>query len=234
MQMAGKLAIVELQPSLRAEFAERIKAAWHKSREKILALGRTLIEAKQALPHGDFEDMLERDLPFSAEHARRFMRIAADPRLSNRAHAPVLPSTLRALGKLTKLNDEQFEASIATGRIHAEMTESDADDLVSQFYSAAPYAIERPPHRPNAPRYGQLRAPERSGATIVAELIYLLVQRRHAVALSQAELDDKVGWADGLCSKYEIPYDDDGRVPSLDALFDWCQALGCGLQLVVL
>jgi hypothetical protein len=114
--MAGKLAIVELQPSLRAEFAERIKAAWHKSREKILALGRTLIEAKQALPHGDFEDMLERDLPFSAEHARRFMRIAADPRLSNRAHAPVLPSTLRALGKLTKLNDEQFEASIATGQ----------------------------------------------------------------------------------------------------------------------
>lgn len=72
-------------------WAHQICAAWHASREKIIECGRLLIEAKASLPHGAFERMVERDLPFNPSTAQRLMKIARDPRLTNPAHVQHLP-----------------------------------------------------------------------------------------------------------------------------------------------
>jgi hypothetical protein len=43
----------------------RILAALQESVAAILKVGHLLIEAKKDLPHGEFQKMVERDLPFS-------------------------------------------------------------------------------------------------------------------------------------------------------------------------
>jgi N6-adenosine-specific RNA methylase IME4 len=109
----------------RAAWADRIAAAWQKSVEGVIEVGRLLTEAKAALDHGAFTEMIERDLPFKARTAQRLMAIAADERLSNPTHVSLLPPHWGTLYELTKLSNEQFEAKIASGAIHPEMERRD-------------------------------------------------------------------------------------------------------------
>lgn len=230
---------VEERPNLRAQFVERITAAWHKSREKIFALGNALIEAKRALVHGEFEAMLQKDLPFHPDHARRFMRIAADPRLSNPASTPVLPETVEAMDTLRRLNDEQFETAIARGAIHPGMTVRDSIALVNDL-TGGPKGVHRPGYAnitaPSAPggNMSSSSSPESVPARTYSELVWQLARRREMLGFSQLELDARVGWPEGMTSKLEIPHQPDGRVAGANNLSEWLSGLGVGLQIVPL
>jgi len=65
--MSGATA---LMPAGRAGWAERIGKAWGGALEAVLATGRALIEAKVALPHGEFIEMVKSDLPFDRTTVR--------------------------------------------------------------------------------------------------------------------------------------------------------------------
>ena len=97
----------------REQWAARIAGAWRKSVEAILEAGRLLIEAKAALPHGAFADMIESDLPFGARMAQMLMAIARNPRLVNAKHVSLLPPHVGTLYELTKLTEDEFEAKLA-------------------------------------------------------------------------------------------------------------------------
>lgn len=75
----------------------------------VLKLGRTLLAAKKALPHGTFLKMIDDDLPVTASTAQRLMAIAADRKLKKAAHAQYLPTAWPTLYELTKLPEETFE-----------------------------------------------------------------------------------------------------------------------------
>lgn len=64
-----------------------------------------------------------------------------------------------------------------------------------------------------------------SSAALVGHLVAALAERRRALGVRQRELDDKAGFADGLCEKYEAGV----RVPSVQALTWWADALGLKL-----
>lgn len=229
-------------PATRAQFVERIKAAWHKSRERILALGNALIEAKRALSPEDFAEMIASDLPFGADQARRFMRISADPRLSARETSHVLPGTVDAMDTLQRLTDEQFEAAIGSGAVHAKMTVKDARAIVSDFKAQtgfdapAPFAIGNVTklHRPGATKCGPPTSPAGASANTWPEMVWMLTQRRKSLGIPQLVLDERCGWSEGQTSKYEIPHADDGRFPGAEALCEWLQALKLGVALVPL
>ncbi|MCZ6638190.1 MAG: MT-A70 family methyltransferase [Alphaproteobacteria bacterium] len=110
----------------RAEWAERISTAWHGARAKFLEAGRNLIDAKKALAHGQFEAMVADDLPFTPSTARRLMIVAADGRLTDRAHGHVLPPAWRTLYELSKLDDSDFGRAISDGLITPDMTRQEA------------------------------------------------------------------------------------------------------------
>ncbi len=232
----GEAALkIEHEPNLRAQFAERITAAWHKSREKIIALGIALIEARQQLEYADFEAMIERDLPFGPDHARRIMRIAADPRLSCASKHTDLPQAIEAMDELRKLDDTQFEGAIASGTINPNMTVLDARAYVRSVKGSST-------HRPRHSEIAQPASPAGSMSTAGAqtltarsysEMVWLLVQRRMVLGLTQLDLDARIGWGDGMTSKLEIPHTQEGRVAGPGTLKDWLQALGVGLQVVV-
>src|SRR5207249_4942233 len=85
----AKKDVVRLATSVRTNksisnpWTGKICAAWQKSFEGLLECGQLLITAKTKLPHGEFQNMIEGDLPFGTRTAQMLMRIGADHRLSN-------------------------------------------------------------------------------------------------------------------------------------------------------
>lgn len=117
-------------------WAGRITSAVQKSAEAIFEVGRLLIEAKAALPHGEFEAMVENSLPFKASSAQRLMIVARDGRLANPAHVQLLPASWGTLYELTKLDDQQFAAGIERGVIRADMERKHVKQLTVSGYVA--------------------------------------------------------------------------------------------------
>ncbi len=124
-------AVATLITPERAKWADAINAAWQSTVAGIIETGRLLVEAKAspALPHGQFEAMVEADLSFGARTGQMLMRIAHDQRITNTKHVSYLPPYWGTLHALTKLEDEQFSNGITAKTIHPEMQRSDVARL---------------------------------------------------------------------------------------------------------
>jgi hypothetical protein len=88
-------------------------------------VGRTLNEAKAALPHGDFIPMIKRDLPFGKRTAQQFMQIARHPVLANAHNCALLPSSRSALAELARIPEEELVDAIERGDIRPDMVARD-------------------------------------------------------------------------------------------------------------
>lgn len=74
---------------------------------------------------------------------------------------------------------------------------------------------------------GAIRAPEPSLFAFEERLIDQFRKRRQLLGLTQTQLQEKIGVADNLISKWEVGM----RKPSGFLLFCWADALGCELKL---
>ncbi len=108
----------------------RIREAYGQTVEAVFQVGRELLQAKQALPHGEFQKMVERELPFNSDTARRYMAIVSAKHFQNRPIGTVLPSSWRTLWELQRLDQATFDAAVSAGKIHPEMTRADAEALL--------------------------------------------------------------------------------------------------------
>ena len=59
-----------------AEYTAEIGKLWQHARVSFVLIGRYLNEAKVGLPHGEFERMVQRELPFSKSQAFQFRAVA--------------------------------------------------------------------------------------------------------------------------------------------------------------
>ena len=114
----------------RKQFAAKITGHFNDAKKSIMAAGAALNLAKDKLDHGEFEAMIEKDLPFRPRHARTLMAIAADPWLSKRQHAAVLPLSTRAMSALVRLPDAAKEKALKSGVITPDTTEGDVKRLI--------------------------------------------------------------------------------------------------------
>jgi hypothetical protein len=128
------------KPRTCVQWAARIKAMHKQTVHAFLKLGRTLLAAKKALPHGEFLKMIEHDLPFTASTAQRLMKIADDLKLANAARVRLLPAAWGTLYELTKVPEKPFAQAITSGAVHPAMTRQDAIRLVTVS------AADKPPH----------------------------------------------------------------------------------------
>lgn len=122
--LAAREALATLHPppgAPAAAWAARITACWRASVEGILEVGRLITAAKLVLPEGQFESMIEAELPFTARTAQRLMAIAADERLGDPTHVSLLPPAWGTLYELTKLTDEQFAEAVSDGKIRPDV-----------------------------------------------------------------------------------------------------------------
>jgi N6-adenosine-specific RNA methylase IME4 len=116
-------AVVE--PRTAAEFAAKITTCCIRGVEAIIEMGRLLISAKVILPHGEFEAMVENDLPFGPRSARMLMAIGTDQRLQIGTTGSVLPPSWRTIYEITRLDDVTLKARIADGTISPDMVRQD-------------------------------------------------------------------------------------------------------------
>ncbi len=116
-------------------WAARITESYRRSVAALIKVGKELTEAKAALQkHGDewlrmFRDhprAVKRPLPFDQTTARRWMKIARNPILSNPAHAPVLPYRWTTLYELDKLPQPVLQALVDGKEISPGMERADA------------------------------------------------------------------------------------------------------------
>jgi phage N-6-adenine-methyltransferase len=122
--IAAAEASAEVISPARDRWALRISEAWQKSVIAIITTGQLLIEAKAALPHGEWQAMIESsDLPFSdIRTVERLMAIARNRNIVNPAHCAALPPSWYTLYKLSLLSDVEFERGIVSGLIRPDMT----------------------------------------------------------------------------------------------------------------
>jgi predicted RNA methylase len=155
----ARSALAALQPPPGSDqhvWAARITACWRASVEAILEVGRLLAAAKESLPHGQFGEMIEAELPFSPRTAERLIAIGGDPRLSNPTHVSHLPASWGTLYELTKLPDEEFARRIADGTIKPDMMRRDLveprrpvdEEPGPSSAPAEPFTIEHDPDEP--------------------------------------------------------------------------------------
>jgi hypothetical protein len=69
------LETVERTLASRTEFTSAIEQAWAGATRRYILIGRYLIQAKVALPHGEYEAMLESDLPFNRSTAFKLRKV---------------------------------------------------------------------------------------------------------------------------------------------------------------
>jgi hypothetical protein len=108
--------------SKRADYAERILAAYGKAVDAFFETGQLLIEGKADLEHGEFLDMVTRDLPFSISTAERLMKIATDQRLAVQERNQ-LPARWTLLHAMSQLDDDEF----AQLNVSPDMTSKDVE-----------------------------------------------------------------------------------------------------------
>ncbi len=116
----------------RKKWAVEIRTAWQKTVEGIFEVGRLLIEAKEEISHGLFEEMIREDLPFSPRAARMLMSIPKNDNLVNRKHASVLPPSWDTLYELSKQDDGTFSLMLDKGVIHPEMKRGDVKNFLKE------------------------------------------------------------------------------------------------------
>ena len=107
-------------------WADKINAAWRNTALMVAReVGAILLQAKQAVPHGDFERMVKDELDFTPQTARKLMAVAADQRLLNRAPERELPDHWTTYYELTKLSDDELDKAFKSGVIRADMRRAD-------------------------------------------------------------------------------------------------------------
>jgi hypothetical protein len=107
-------------PTTRPEFVAEISRLWNEAHDKFLAIGRYLIQAKQALPHGDYQPMIQRDLPFTPATAR--MIVTATQAIdSGRLPVDRVPHCYSTVYLLTTLSDEERTAAEQQGLIRPDV-----------------------------------------------------------------------------------------------------------------
>jgi hypothetical protein len=127
----------------RSGWAKQICERWSEQVPGILATGRLLCEAKASLPHGDFEAMVEADLPFNARAAQKLMAIASNPVLSKASHGTHLPPAWTTLYELSRVPEKRLAAAIESGKVTPATQRSEA----KAFLPASTKATPAPPRR---------------------------------------------------------------------------------------
>lgn len=135
----------------RKDYAAAIEQAWQRSLNGFVQIGRYLREAKDRLKHGEYEAMIEQDLPFSPSVGRR-LRQAADLVDSGQVPQEALPNAYSIVADIATLSDDERAAALDQGIIRPDMTRQDLQEF--KRAARAPEAPAEPAERRDALQRG--------------------------------------------------------------------------------
>ena len=131
VQHDGRIEIVETtrrELSSRAEFVDAIGRAWEGAQKRFLLIGRYLVQAKAKLSHGDYLDMIERDLPFRRNIAYQLREVAKA--IDNERIAEYeVPPNYSIIYQLTTLSDTELQAARERGMVRPDVSRREIEDF---------------------------------------------------------------------------------------------------------
>lgn len=114
-----KTAVVEL--SSRTDFIREIGRLWRESQARFLTIGRYLVQARSKLPHGEYQAMVERDLPFGI-HVAYQLRAVAEAIDGGRLSEVEVPPSYSVVYQIATLTESELQTARELGMIRPELT----------------------------------------------------------------------------------------------------------------
>jgi hypothetical protein len=151
----------------REDFAREISTLWQRAQTTFLTIGQYLNLAKQRLPHGEFNAMIERDLPFSPRTAFQ-IRAATLAVQSGRLPMDTLPSNYTTIYYISTLPDHALEQAKQSGLLRPDVRRSEVIAFKKRVQAQAD--SQAGTHETQIRRLVDLR---RQKATIEAEIARL-------------------------------------------------------------
>jgi hypothetical protein len=108
----------------REDFVREITVLWRRAQTAFLKIGDYLEVAKERLPHGEFNAMIERELPFSPRTAYQ-IRAAAQAVRSGKLPTDRLPPNYTTIYHLSTLPDAALEEAKREGLIRPDVRRSE-------------------------------------------------------------------------------------------------------------
>ncbi len=114
-------------------WAQKIAQLTGRTVGAFVELGRVLLEAKDAIPHGGWLALFENGLTsLSLREAEKLMKIAGHPVLSNSANWSNLPGAQQALLALSRLSPTDLEIAIEEQKVKPTTTIHQAEEVVAE------------------------------------------------------------------------------------------------------
>src|SRR5262245_20891525 len=126
-----RTAMPEVRP--REFFVAKVTASWRRSLGAIFRTGDWLLTAKQELPHGEFTQMIERDLPFGERVAQRLMAISDCAWLREPTRESVLPLSWTILYQLSRLPERELDRLLRQELITPDLERDDVEQWRRQL-----------------------------------------------------------------------------------------------------
>lgn len=175
-------------PKVRKEF-DRFEGSLRSSLAVAIDLGKQLIAAKEALPHGEFgrlfaehDDAAADAVRFSQSWANKVMRIASNQAISNSEHAPNLPADLTAVFELACMSAPALEAAIEAGKVTPQTTRAEAKAIRAES-EPEKEKRERPARRESAKSRDAVYADcQQSIDDAIAEAISMFPELKAAIS----------------------------------------------------
>jgi hypothetical protein len=116
----------EMELLSRSEFIDAISRAWGGAQKRFLLIGRYLVQAKAKLPHGEYLDMIERDLPFRRNIAFQ-LREVAEAIDCGRVSEREVPPNYSIVYQLATLSDAELRAARERGVVRPDVTRREVE-----------------------------------------------------------------------------------------------------------
>jgi hypothetical protein len=144
---AQQKRVAKLVEAAHDEWVE-FEGSLRKSLSRAIALGKSIIALKEAVPHGEFEGFFttkdsQGDLPFTSRWARKLMVMASNEAISNRNHDSDLPSDLNTVHELSLMTAPALESAIAEGKVTPKTTRAEAKRIKQEADGDADEPKER-------------------------------------------------------------------------------------------
>lgn len=128
------LELSRVDASTKAEFVREIHVLWEGTKQRFLLIGEYLITARATLPHGEYEQMVNDELPFGASIARQLRAVAQAVR-SQVIPVDALPSSYATAYQLTTLEAEELEAAKSQGLVRPDVKRHEIVDFKKRWRS---------------------------------------------------------------------------------------------------
>ncbi|WP_162630213.1 DUF3102 domain-containing protein [Azospirillum ramasamyi] len=114
--------------SSRDKYVETIGRLWKEATNRFIDIGKYLVYAKDSLPHGEYESMIESELPFSKSVAHA-LKTVAEAVLQEKVPEKKLPPDYSTAYMLVSLKDDGWELAKERGLVRSTLKRAEILDF---------------------------------------------------------------------------------------------------------